>query len=63
MGRCDFIMISWLLMEDVIKITKDDDETLKGIDHGFLKVAKEVSRDRFGLLPNYINYILMIMMT
>ena len=25
---------------------KDDDSTLKEIDHGFLKVAKEVSRDR-----------------
>ena len=39
-----------------------DDEMLKEIDHGFLKVAKEVEIERFGLLPNYINYILMIMM-
>ena len=41
--------------------TREDDETLKEMDHGFLKVAKEVSSDRkkIGLLPNYINYILM----
>ena len=38
-----------------------DNEMLKEIDHGFLKVAKEVEIERYGLLPNYINYILMIM--
>ena len=41
--------------------TREDDETLKEIDHGFLKVAKEVSsgRKKIGLPPNHINYILM----
>ena len=46
--------------------TKDHDEKLKEIDGGFLKVAKEVSRDKkkkIGIQPNYITFMLMKMIT